>query len=108
MTKKYLIIGDPINHSLSPNIHNYWFKQNSINADYAKKPSNEELIKIIEQIRNNELSGINITIPFKQRIIPFLDKLSDLANKTQSVNTVYKKDDTIIGDNTDIFILKIL
>jgi shikimate dehydrogenase len=104
MTKKYLIIGDPINHSLSPKIHNYWFKQNSINADYAKKkPSNEELIKIIEQIRNNELSGINITIPFKQRIIPFLDKLSDLANKTQSVNTVYKKDDTIIGDNTDIF-----
>ena len=37
MTKKYLIIGDPINHSLSPKIHNYWFKQNSINADYAKK-----------------------------------------------------------------------
>ena len=104
MTKKYLIVGNPINHSLSPKVHNYWFKENMISAHYDKRElNNDDLVKIITKIKNDELSGINITVPFKQIIIPFLDQLSDLAKKTQSVNTVYKKNNLIIGDNTDVF-----
>ncbi len=104
MTKKYLIVGNPINHSLSPKVHNYWFKENMISAHYDKRElNNDDLVKIITKIKKDELSGINITVPFKQIIIPFLDQLSDLANKTQSVNTVYKKNNLIIGDNTDVF-----
>ena len=104
IAKKFLIIGDPINHSLSPKIHNYWFRQNNIDANYDKQlTQDKDLIEIIKKIRNNELKGINITVPHKQKIIPLLDKLSDLSNKTQSVNTIYKKNDLIIGDNTDVF-----
>ncbi len=104
IAKKFLIIGDPINHSLSPKIHNYWFRQNNIDANYYKKlTQDKDLKEIIKKIRNNELKGINITVPYKQKIIPLLDKLSDLSNKTQSVNTIYKKNDLIIGDNTDVF-----
>ena len=104
MTKKYLIIGNPVSHSLSPKIHNYWFKQNKMNSVYEKKElAEKELPDIIQNIRNGEISGINVTVPFKQKIIPFLDKLSKLAKKTQSVNTVYLKDNEVVGDNTDVY-----
>ena len=54
------------------------------------------------QIREEKIHGINVTVPFKKKIIPFLDVLTDEANKSQSVNTIYKIKDKIIGDNTDI------
>ena len=73
IAKKFLIIGDPINHSLSPKIHNYWFRQNNIDANYDKQlTQDKDLIEIIKKIRNNELKGINITVPHKQKIIPLL------------------------------------
>ena len=101
--KKYLVIGNPIEHSLSPQLHNYWFKQNNIDAVYEKKQINESDIKgIIAQMRSGEIEGINVTVPFKKSVIPFLDDLEDLAKKTQSVNTIYKKNNKIIGANTDI------
>jgi shikimate dehydrogenase len=101
--KKYLVIGNPIEHSLSPTLHNYWIKKNNIDAIYEKKKVNKEDIKdIILQVRKGEIDGVNITIPFKNCVIPFLDQLSPLAAETQSVNTVYKKDNKIIGHNTDI------
>ena len=104
MTKKYLIIGNPVSHSLSPQIHNYWFNQNKIDSVYEKKELNEkELPDIVKNIRDGEISGINVTVPFKQKIIPFLDKLSKLSKKTQSVNTIYLRDNEVIGDNTDVY-----
>ena len=104
MTKKYFIIGNPVSHSLSPKIHNYWFEQNNINAVYEKKEISEnELKNVVNDIKNEKIHGINVTVPYKQKIIPFLDKLSDLAKKTESVNTVYKSDNMIVGDNTDIY-----
>ena len=56
MIKKHLIIGNPINHSLSPKIHNYWFKKNNINGDYDKKliENNDDLKKIFEDIKNDD------------------------------------------------------
>ena len=104
MTKKYFIIGNPVSHSLSPKIHNYWFEQNNINAVYEKKEISEnELKDVVNDIKNEKIHGINVTVPYKQKIIPFLDKLSDSAKKTESVNTVYKSDNMIVGDNTDIY-----
>ena len=101
--KKYLVIGNPINHSLSPEIHNYWLKKNNIKAVYEKKKINHENIKnIIEDIRNTKINGVNVTVPFKKHVIPFLDDLSEEASITQSVNTILLENDKVIGYNTDI------
>ena len=104
MNKNYLIIGNPVEHSLSPKIHNFWFNENNINATYEKETLSESKLEhLVKRIKEGDISGANVTVPFKQKIIPFLDKLSDLAKKTQSVNTLYKKDDLVIGDNTDVY-----
>jgi len=101
--KKYFVIGNPIEHSLSPKLHNYWIKENSINAVYGKKQLNESDIEgAISEIKNDKIHGMNVTIPFKKSVIPFLDQLTPLAKEVQSVNTIFKKDNKIIGDNTDI------
>jgi len=100
--KKYIVIGNPIEHSLSPKLHNYWIKKNNINAVYEKKKLNENDLKnIISEVREEKINGVNITVPFKKKVIPFLDELSDEANKTQSVNTIYLNNGKIIGHNTD-------
>ena len=101
--KKYLVIGNPIEHSLSPKLHNHWFEKNNINAIYNKKQINEIDIKdIISELRNEKINGINVTVPFKQSIIPFVDELSVEANNAQSVNTIYKENNKVLGHNTDI------
>ena len=101
--KKYIVIGNPIEHSLSPKLHNHWIKENNINAVYDKKEINEKDIKsIISEIKNKKINGINVTVPFKKSVIPFMDKLSPEANESQSVNTIYLNDNKIIGHNTDI------
>ena len=101
--KKFLVIGNPINHSLSPKLHNYWINQNNIDADYQKRElDNNDLENLILKIKNKEISGVNVTVPFKKDIISYLDKLSPEAEGTQSVNTICLEDNNIIGYNTDI------
>ena len=101
--KEYLVIGNPINHSLSPELHNYWIRENGIKGIYSKKKLNEnDLKEFFLKIKNKEINGANITVPFKRDVIPYLDQLSFESEKTQSVNTVYLKNDKIIGYNTDI------
>ena len=106
--KKYLVIGNPIGHSLSPRLHNYWFKENNIDAVYEKKQVVESDIEgIISEMRNGKIDGINVTVPFKKSVIPFLDKI-EIPDKTQSVNTIYIEknkitgSNKIVGRNTDI------
>ena len=102
MMKKYLVIGNPIEHSLSPKLHNYWIKKNNIDAVYEKKQLKEnDINNIISEVRNGKIDGINITMPFKKSVIPFIDKLSLEANETQSVNTICKENNKIVGYNTD-------
>ena len=106
MTKKsFGIIGSPIAHSLSPVLHNYWFKKYNIEANYSLLNVTEENLKnVINKIRDKELSGINVTLPYKQKIIPFIDKLINDAQNTNSVNTIFLNNDNIvIGENTDVF-----
>ena len=100
---KYLVIGNPINHSLSPKLHNYWFRKNNINAFYDKEKLDvKDLKTLVARIRDKEIKGANITIPFKKDIITYLDELTEEAKSTQSVNTIYFKNDKIVGHNTDI------
>ncbi len=101
--KKYLVIGNPINHSLSPKLHNYWLKENNIDAIYDKKRLDENKLKnIISEVKEEKINGINVTVPFKKAVIPFLDELSPEAKDTQSVNTIYFQNGITIGHNTDI------
>ena len=101
--KKYLVIGNPIEHSLSPKLHNHWLKENNINAIYDKiKLEDKEIKNFIQDIKNQKISGCNVTIPFKRSVIPFLDKLSLEAKQTDSVNTITFDDGNLVGHNTDI------
>ena len=101
--KKYLVIGNPIEHSLSPKLHNYWMKENKINAVYEKKLLNEnDLESVIIKIKSGEIHGINVTVPFKNKIVSFVDSLTQEAIETNSVNTIYFENGKIFGHNTDI------
>tara|TARA_B100000941_G_scaffold276524_1_gene239261 strand:+ start:1039 stop:1821 length:783 start_codon:yes stop_codon:yes gene_type:complete len=101
--KKFFVIGNPINHSLSPELHNFWLKKNSINGSYGKiKLEEDDLKNFIQKLRKDEIHGINVTVPFKNKVIKYLDKLSLEVEKTGSVNTIYKNNEYIIGHNTDV------
>ena len=104
MKKKFAIIGNPIKHSLSPVLHNYWFEKYGIDASYSIIESDEKNLKnIIKKIRDKELTGINVTLPFKQKIINETDKIINDAELTGSVNTILLDGEKIIGENTDVF-----
>ena len=101
--KRFLVIGNPIEHSLSPTLHNYWIKSNGIEAIYEKQKLDDNgLSLIIEQLKKRKINGVNVTVPYKKAIIPFLDELSIEAKETQSVNTLYLKNNKVVGHNTDI------
>ena len=102
--KKYFVIGNPIDHSLSPKLHNYWLKENNIDAIYDKKKiEDKNLQNIISEVKEKKIDGINITVPFKKAVIPYLDKLCPEAEQTQSVNTITIKNNNLVGHNTDIY-----
>ena len=101
--KNYVVIGNPIGHSLSPNLHNYWLKENDIDAVYDKiKLEKKEIKDFINKIKQQKINGCNVTVPFKKDVIPFLDKLSQEAEHTQSVNTISFENGFLVGHNTDI------
>ena len=101
--RKFAVIGNPIDHSLSPKLHNHWIKENNIDAIYEKKKVNEnDIEEIINDVKKDKIEGINITVPFKKFVIPFLDKLTPIADEAQAVNTIYKENGKIIGHNTDV------
>ena len=102
---KFAIIGNPISHSLSPTLHNYWFKKYKINAEYELLDiDNSEIQNVINKIKNKEIKGINVTLPYKRFVIPFLDKTINDANETHSVNTIMlDENNNLIGENTDVF-----
>lgn len=102
--KKFLVIGNPISHSLSPLIHNYWMKKYKfLDCSYDKKKvEKQDLINIVNQVRKGEISGVNITVPFKKEIIELLDQVKGSAELAQSVNTLVKEGNKVCGYNTDI------
>ncbi len=104
MKKKFGIIGNPIKHSLSPVLHQYWFDKYGIDASYTIiEAEDKDLKDIINRIRKHELTGLNVTLPFKQKIINQTDKIINDAELTGSVNTILLDNDKVIGENTDVF-----
>ena len=102
--KKFVIIGDPISHSLSPTMHNYWFKKYKLNADYQLLQIKEkEISEVIEKIKKKEIKGVNVTLPYKRAVIPFLSKTVNDASETHSVNTIMLNNESVVGENTDVF-----
>jgi len=105
MKKLFGIIGNPINHSLSPILHNYWFEKYKINANYSIIDVEEKnLGDVVARIKDKSLDGINITLPYKQKIIHYIDKIINDADLTGSVNTIFLNNEgLIVGENTDVF-----
>ena len=105
MKKMFGIIGSPIKHSLSPLLHNYWFEKYKVDATYSLiEVEEKDLDEIVGKIKDKSLLGINVTLPFKQKIINYTDKIINDANATGSVNTLLLDGNaSLIGENTDVF-----
>lgn len=103
MKKWFAVMGDPIEHSKSPAMHNAWFREMSIDATYIPvHVSSESLESAVAGLKTLGASGWNVTIPHKTAIIPYLDELDELAEKMGAVNTVVRtKEGTLKGYNTD-------
>ena len=96
------LIGDPVEHTMSPVMHNAAF--NKMGLDYLYVPfrvKKEELGKAVEGMKALNIKGLNVTIPHKVTIIPFLDKLDRLAERIGAVNTIVNNDGILTGYNTD-------
>ena len=102
---KFAIIGNPVSHSLSPTMHNYWFDKYDIKAEYEiLKIEENQIQSVINKIKDKEIKGINVTLPYKKSVIPFLDRIVNDANETHSVNTIMlDKNNNLVGENTDVF-----
>jgi len=99
-TELYGVIGNPVRHSLSPVIHNGVFRRLGRNAVYlAFEVKNLE--EALRGIRGLGVKGVSVTIPFKTKVIPFLDKVEGLAKKIGAVNTIVNRGGKLIGYNTD-------
>ena len=71
---KFAIIGNPLSHSLSPIMHNYWLNKYNINAEYVLLEIEEkEIENVINKIKDKEIMGINVTLPYKKSVIPFFE-----------------------------------
>jgi shikimate dehydrogenase len=99
------LIGYPLGHSLSPRIHTAALKTCGLEGDYSLFPippdDKQELKELLNRARAGEIHGLNVTIPHKQNVIPFMDELTRTARAIGAVNTIYLRGSQLIGDNTD-------
>ena len=98
------IIGSPIKHSLSPIIHKYWMDMHNIKSSYdIYEPKKHELSSFLKNMSNNNIKGINVTIPYKRDVMEHLDKISDDALALGAVNTIKLENNNLLGYNTDAY-----
>ncbi len=103
MSKSFAVIGDPIDHSLSPNIHSAAFREMDLDSSYiAYRIPKGELEEGIEGLKKINIHGFNITIPHKIAMMKFLDKMDESCSLIGAVNTVTNKDGILKGYNTDM------
>ncbi len=101
-TRLCLLLGDPVDHSLSPLIHNAGFKALNLNYVYLASPVDEpELGAAVAGLRALSMAGANVTSPYKKKVLPYLDSLSEEAGIIQSVNTIVNQDGLLHGTTTD-------
>lgn len=99
-TQLYGVIGNPVRHSLSPIIHNGAFGRMGLHAVYLAFEV-KDLKEAIDGIRGLGIRGVSVTLPFKNQIIPFLDKVEDIAGEIKAVNTLFNEGGKLTGYNTD-------
>ncbi|MGZ9165018.1 MAG: shikimate dehydrogenase [Anaerolineales bacterium] len=99
------LIGYPLGHSLSPKLHNAALRYYGLQGEYSLfsiEPHDLQSLKdLLGRVRSDEITGLNVTIPHKQNVIPFLDELTNTAEAIGAVNTIYLRNNKLIGDNTD-------
>jgi shikimate dehydrogenase len=104
MTKLLSIIGYPIGHSLSPAIYNTTFPAMGIDARYeAWSTPAEDVPKAIARLRDEEMLGMNVTVPHKEAVLDLLDEVDATAQAIGAVNCISKQDGRLIGHNTDMY-----
>ena len=100
----YGLLGERLGHSVSPEIHHKVFEILNIEGAYKKfEVDKEDLHKVADSIRTLKIKGMNVTIPYKQEIIPYLDYISDEAKKINAVNTILLKNNKLYGYNSDYY-----
>ncbi|MDP1715878.1 MAG: shikimate dehydrogenase [Anaerolineales bacterium] len=101
------LIGFPLGYSLSPKIHTAALKACGLQGDYSLFPIHPDdkqgLKDLLARVRSGEITGLNVTIPHKQNVIEFMDELDLTAQAIGAVNTIYSRDNKLVGDNTDAF-----
>ena len=103
MGKSYAVIGDPIDHSLSPNIHSAAFRELNLDCSYiAYRISKGELEEGVESLKKIKIDGFNVTVPHKVEMMKYLDKVDETCSLIGAVNTVTNKDGVLKGYNTDM------
>jgi shikimate dehydrogenase len=101
-TAYYFLLGNPVAHSLSPLIHNAGFKALGINAVYLAAPVKAaEIGSAVKGLKALEAGGCNVTSPYKEAVIPYLDQLADDAKAISSVNTILYREGLLYGTSTD-------
>jgi len=96
-------MGQPIGHSLSPLIHNTAFSILGLDGRYsALDVDSSDVGSVVASIDGKTVIGANVTIPHKQAVIPFLDELTPIAQEAGAVNTIFRRNGRLIGDNTDV------
>lgn len=99
------LIGYPVSHSLSPKIQTAALKACGLDGEYSLFPiapdDMQGLKDLLDRVRSGEITGLNVTIPHKQNVIPFMDELTQTAKTIGSVNIIYLRENKLIGDNTD-------
>ena len=99
------LIGYPLSHSLSPKIHAAALQACGLTGNYSLFPirpdDKQRLSDLLSRVRSGEIHGLNVTIPYKQNVIPLLDELTPTAQAIGAVNTIYLCNNQLIGDNTD-------
>jgi shikimate dehydrogenase len=98
------LIGNPVEHSLSPAMHNAAFAALGIDARYELWPTDlDDLPDRIAGLRHGDILGANVTVPHKAAVMPLLDEVTDTARRIGAVNTIIPRDGRLVGDNTDAF-----
>lgn len=99
-----LLIGNPVGHSLSPLMHNAAADYYNLPLRYyAVQLEPPELARFATYLNHEQLKGVNITIPYKEQIIPFVEELTEPARRIEAINTIIKQDGKLVGDNTDVY-----
>jgi len=100
-TPLFALLGDPVQHSLSPALHNAWFRHHQVDGVYVALPTDVRA-DVTGALRTLGLAGVNVTVPLKRTVLPALDSVDELAERVGAVNTIVCRQGRLHGSNTDV------